>query len=63
VSATIGAGAEPSKSLDAATIDQYEKGNVDLPLSVLLAYARLAGIPVENLIDDERDLWFEHCVN
>jgi hypothetical protein len=32
-------------------------------LSVLLTYARLAGIPVENLIDDDRDLWFEHCVN
>lgn len=55
--------AEPSKSLDAATIDAYEKGDVDLPLSVLLTYARLAGIPVQNLIDDDRDLWFEHCVN
>jgi len=28
--------AEPSKSLDAGTIDGHEKGNVDLPLSVLL---------------------------
>jgi hypothetical protein len=55
--------AEPSESLDAATIDEYAKGNVDLPLSVLLTYARLACIPVENLIDDDRDLWFEHCVN
>ena len=34
--------AEPSKSLHAATMDAYEKGNVDLRLSVLLTYARLA---------------------
>jgi hypothetical protein len=55
--------AEPSKSLDAATIDAYEKGDLDLPLSVLLSYARLAGIPVQNLIDDDMDLWFVHHVN
>ena len=55
--------AEPSKSLDASTIDAYEKGDVDLPLSVLLTYARLACIPVQNLIDDDRDLWFEHRMN
>jgi hypothetical protein len=55
--------AESSKSLDAATIDAYEKGDLDLPLSVVLSYARLAGIPVQNLIDDDRDLWFEHRVN
>jgi hypothetical protein len=55
--------AEPSKSLDAATIDAYEKGDLDLPLSVLLSYARLAGIPVQNLSDDDRDLWFEHRMN
>jgi hypothetical protein len=28
--------AEPSESLDAATIDEYAKGNVDIPFSVLL---------------------------
>ena len=34
--------AEPSRSLDAATIDAYENGEVDLPVSVLLSYAREA---------------------
>ena len=39
---------EPAaKSLDGATIDAYENGDVDLPLSVLLSYARLAGVPVQ----------------
>lgn len=55
--------AEPLKSLDAATIEAFENGDVDLPLSVLFAYAKLAGIPVENLLDDDRDLWFGHRVN
>lgn len=55
--------AGPLKSLDAATIEAYESGEVDLPLSVLFAYARLAGIPVENLLDDDRDLWFGHRLN
>ena len=55
--------AEPFKSLDAATIEAYERGDVDLPVSVLFAYARLAGIPVENLLDDDRDLWFSHRKN
>lgn len=55
--------AEPSKTLDAATIEAYEKGDLDLPLSVLLTYARVAGIPVQNLIIDDRELWFEHRVN
>jgi hypothetical protein len=55
--------AEPSKSLDATTIEAYENGDVDLPVSVVLTYARLAGIPVQNLINDDRDLWFEYRVN
>lgn len=49
--------AEPLKSLDAATIEAYESGKADLPLSVLFAYAKLAGVPVENLLHDDRDLW------
>jgi hypothetical protein len=55
--------AERLKSLDGATIEAYEKRELDLPLSVLFAYAGVAGIPVENLIDDDRDLWFAHRVN
>jgi transcriptional regulator with XRE-family HTH domain len=55
--------AEPLKSLDAATIEAYENGEADLPVSVLFAYAKLAGIPVENLLDDDRDVWFAHRVN
>jgi hypothetical protein len=39
--------AEPLKSLDAATIAAYESGELDLPVSVVFAYANLAGIPVE----------------
>jgi hypothetical protein len=55
--------AEPLRSLDAATIEAYESGEIDLPVSVLHAYAKLAGIPVENLIHDDRDLWFGHRQN
>ncbi len=55
--------ADPLKSMDAATIEAYESGEVDLPLSVLFAYVKLAGVPVENLLDDDRDLWFGHRKN
>jgi hypothetical protein len=51
------------RSLDAETIEGYESGEVDLPVSVVIAYAKLAGIPIENLLDDYRDLWFGHRVN
>lgn len=37
---------EPLKSLDAATVEAYERGDLDLPLSVLFPYAKLAGIPI-----------------
>jgi hypothetical protein len=30
---------------------------------VLFGYAKLANISVENLLDDDRDLWFGHRVN
>ena len=39
-------------------IGQYESGRTEPTLIVLLAYSRLAGVPVENLIDDDRDLEF-----
>jgi hypothetical protein len=54
---------DPLQSLDAATIEAYESGELDLPVSVLFAYAKLAGIPIENLTHDDRDLWFGHWVN
>lgn len=37
-------------------ISQYELGRREPPLTVLLAYARLAEVPVEILIDDNLDL-------
>ena len=54
--------ADPLKSLDAATIEAYESGEADLPVLVVIAYAKLAGVPIENLLDDDRDLWFGHQV-
>ena len=38
------------------TISKYELGKNEPPLIILLAYARLAGIPVEQIINDELDL-------
>lgn len=37
-------------------ISEYETGRGEPPLPILLRYARLAGICVERLIDDELDL-------
>jgi transcriptional regulator with XRE-family HTH domain len=37
-------------------ISEYERGTGEPPLPVLLKYARLAGICVDMLIDDEIDL-------
>lgn len=39
-------------------ISQYELGRREPPLTVLLAYARLAEISLEILIDDELELPF-----
>jgi hypothetical protein len=52
-----------TEPVDAAAIEAFERGDADLPVSMLVAYAKLAGVPVENLIDDERDLWFGHRQN
>ena len=38
------------------TISKYELDKNEPPLAILLAYARLAGIPLENIIDDELEL-------
>lgn len=40
----------------ASHISSYELGTREPPLDVLLQYARIAGVPVEVLIDDEIDL-------
>jgi len=37
-------------------ISQYESGRTEPTLIVLLAYARIAGIPVEQIIDDDLSL-------
>jgi transcriptional regulator with XRE-family HTH domain len=38
------------------TVSKYELDKNEPPLAILLAYARLAGIPVERIIDDELEL-------
>jgi transcriptional regulator with XRE-family HTH domain len=48
---------------DARNIDAFESGAADLPLSVLYAYAKVGDVPVENLLDDDLDVWFGHRVN
>lgn len=40
----------------ASHISGYETGTREPPLDVILQYARVAGVPVEALIDDELDL-------
>jgi hypothetical protein len=42
--------------IDHTTISKYELDKNEPPLTILLAYARLAGIPVEQIIDDELEL-------
>jgi DNA-binding XRE family transcriptional regulator len=41
---------------DRASISGYERGEREPPLPVLLAYARLAGVSVESLIDDKLEI-------
>lgn len=45
-----------ASSLYPASISQYEGGKREPPLPVLLRYARVAGVPVDMLVDDEEDL-------
>ena len=42
--------------IEHTTISKYELNKDEPPLAILLAYARLAGIPVEQIIDDELEL-------
>jgi transcriptional regulator with XRE-family HTH domain len=43
-------------SLQPGHISEYESDKREPPLSVLLQYARMAGVPMEVLVDDELDL-------
>ena len=45
-----------SEELTQARISAYERGVREPPLLVLLKYARLAGVYVDQLIDDDLDL-------
>ena len=42
--------------IDHTTISKYELDKNKPPLAILLAYARLVEIPVEQIIDDEIEL-------
>jgi transcriptional regulator with XRE-family HTH domain len=42
--------------LYSSQISQYEQGNREPPLMLLLAYARLARVSTDELIDDKLDL-------
>ena len=42
--------------IEHTTISKYELNKNEPPLAILVAYARLAGIPVERIIDDELEL-------
>jgi transcriptional regulator with XRE-family HTH domain len=42
--------------LDYKRISQFELGNTETPLPVLLQYARVAGVHLEDLVDDDLDL-------
>ena len=43
---------------DHSTISKYEHDKNEPPLTVLLAYSRLAGIPLEQIIDDNIKVTF-----
>jgi transcriptional regulator with XRE-family HTH domain len=43
-------------NVDYSAVSQYERGTREPPLPVLLKYARLAGVIMDVLVDDEMDL-------
>jgi transcriptional regulator with XRE-family HTH domain len=43
-------------TVDYSAVSQYELGTREPPLPVLLKYARLAGVIMDVLVDDEMDL-------
>jgi hypothetical protein len=44
-------------------IAKYESGNGELPVLVLMGYWKLSDVPLENILNDDRDLWLGHRVN
>jgi len=42
-----------------SNISQYERGDREPPLLVILSYAKVAGVTVETLVDDELKLPFD----
>ena len=42
--------------IDYRRISEFELGEAEPPLPVLLQYARVAGVHIEDLVDDEFDL-------
>lgn len=47
---------DPAENMHYGRISEYELGKREPSLWVLLAYARVAGIHLEDLVDDEVDL-------
>jgi transcriptional regulator with XRE-family HTH domain len=47
---------ETKSNIYASHISGYELGTREPPLDVLLRYARIAGVPMEVLVDDDLDL-------
>ena len=45
---------------DGKAIVKYESGEGDLPVSVLMGYWKLSDVPLENILNDDRDLWVGH---
>jgi hypothetical protein len=45
------------KAKDGKAIVKYESGKGDLPVSVLMRYWKLSDVPLENILNDDRDLW------
>jgi transcriptional regulator with XRE-family HTH domain len=42
---------------------EYENDQGDMPVSFIFRYAKVFGIPWENIVDDRRDLWLGHRRN
>jgi transcriptional regulator with XRE-family HTH domain len=42
--------------IDPTLISMYEHNRRQPPLNILLAYARIAGVPLEQIVDDELEL-------
>ena len=47
----------------AAHVQAKDGAEVVSYVSILIRYARLVNLPLENFVEDDRDLWFGHRVN